>query len=399
MLDKGTAIGRQPDKHEKNLLKKFGDPGGVLQFAVFHTLGCDPGAWVTALSFCFWLRPGCCRLFVPALGLHCGEWEAIDKGVLKLRLRRKSDVLDRAGETERRGEQRHFRALQGGIAGGVNPAWRRFEQPDADRAVDADIIAESSGQVHNLDHVGFRSPAPEQQAHSGGDCALRQLQLADIVLGECHGFDEGKFPRLVRKLSAEQDRAQVEPRRYGIHQPAAADTAWRSIADHVAFECGIAEKHVGDGSAGCAYAHSDRGGFEGGSGGGRGAEDAVAVAQNDLSVGAEIDEGAQAITARQVDRNDPRENIGSCETAQTGQKSNPAGGRQGPAELFWPKTLLAGVFRHERSMRKRFDVQAGKQVVHHRVSHQHDLFDFLGTRTGKFSDHAADPPRIRGVSP
>ena len=50
-----------------------------------------------------------------------------------------------------------------------------------------------------------------------------------------------------------------------------------------------AERNVGDGSGGGTHPHADGGGFKGGARGGGGADNAMAIANGDFAVGAQIE--------------------------------------------------------------------------------------------------------------
>ena len=192
------------------------------------------------------------------------------------------------------------------------------------------------------------------------------------------------------KTAAGQDDTHIQACRHRIHHAAAADAARRRAADHLAFEDAVAEEHVRDGSGRGPHAHADGGGLEGRPGGGGSAEYPVPVAQGDLAVGAEIDQGSEPLAVAQAHGNDPCENIGADEAAQAGEESYAARGRQGPIELFGSEMLLAVIFGRKWGVRQRLDIQAGEQVVHYRIADQDHLAHFRGALAGQCRSHFPD---------
>jgi hypothetical protein len=50
-------------------------------------------------------------------------------------------------------EQQHFCAAERGVAGGVDDRVRRFEEADAESAVDLHVVAEGAGQMDDVERV------------------------------------------------------------------------------------------------------------------------------------------------------------------------------------------------------------------------------------------------------
>ena len=96
----------------------------------------------------------------------------------------------------------------------------------------------------------------------------------------------------------------------------------------------------------------------------------MTIADGDFAVGAQVDQRKQILGAGDADGKNPSQNVRSHKTAQATLKANAAVRGQRPAQILRLKmlrTLMGGLERH---MRKRLDIEPGKQMVHHRVADQ-----------------------------
>ena len=234
------------------------------------------------------------------------------------------------------------------------------------------------------------APAPEEEAHAGGDGGFCQLEFTDVRLCDHDRPGEGKFLRTVCQPAVGKDCSKVEAGRNRVHQAAAADPARRRIPDHVAFEPAVLENNMGNRAAGGSHTHADRGAFERGTGSGGSTEYPVPVCQNDLAVCAEVDQCAQGLTGRNAGRKNPGEDVAPHKSADTGQKPNPARRRQGPVELGGCENLLVHPVGDKRSVGERQDIEPRKQVVHDGIAREHDFSQFGAALAGQVDRHCAD---------
>ena len=138
-------------------------------------------------------------------------------------------------------------------------------------------------------------------------------------------------------------------------------------------ERAINECDVGDGACDGAHAHANRSGLERGPGGGGGADDAVAIADGDLAVGAEVDERGEIVAKRDARSDNAGENVGADKAADAAREADDAIGGQVPAEIAWGEALLAEMRRLEGHVRERLDVEPAKQVVHDGVADEQNF--------------------------
>ena len=102
----------------------------------------------------------------PVHSPNVGKEHAIREFDLKDRVGGEADVLDGGQGGFLGGEKQHFCAAQGGVSGGVNDNGGRFDEADADGALDLYIIAERAGEMNTLEVACAGAQALEQQLES-----------------------------------------------------------------------------------------------------------------------------------------------------------------------------------------------------------------------------------------
>ena len=105
---------------------------------------------------------------------------------------------------------------------------RRFEQADAEGALDLHVVAEGAGEMNGAERAHLRAEALEEQPETRGDGALGQLQLANVGLVEDDGRGDGKNLCTVGDAAVGEDGSAAQARGDGVDQAAAADAARRS---------------------------------------------------------------------------------------------------------------------------------------------------------------------------
>ena len=173
----------------------------------------------------------------------------------------------------------------------------------------------------------------EEDAPAGGDGGLGELELADVALGEVDAgrwvavggpvqhedaflADHGEAIRQGRRRAGEPFRVRGGFRRVlgepaggvdeaglgeggdRVDQAGAAQARGGGVADDGELEFAVAgDLDRLDGAVGGAHAAADGGALEGGAGRSGGGEQPVAAAEDDLAVGADVDEQADARVA------------------------------------------------------------------------------------------------------
>ncbi len=80
------------------------------------------------------------------------EGHAIGELVLKGGVGGQAHVFD-GWELGFIGEQQHFCAAEGGVAGGANDGVRRFEESDAEGGIDLHVVAEGAGEMDGAESL------------------------------------------------------------------------------------------------------------------------------------------------------------------------------------------------------------------------------------------------------
>lgn len=228
-----------------------------------------------------------------------------------------------------RGEEEGFGAEEGGVAGGGDLVDGEGEEADTDGAHAVDVVPEGTGEVD----MGDGAEVVGEEVEAGGDGTFGELEFADIALSE---GDRGlEFPGLAGgEFSIGEDMAELEAGGDGVDEAAAADAAWGLVADDVTGPIWWGGIDLGDGAGGGAHAVGDAGAFEGGAGGGAGADELVAVAGDDFAVGAEVDEGLDGVLLLDAGDVESGEDIATDEAAEAGQEADLGGGGQGPLKVI-----------------------------------------------------------------
>ncbi len=86
------------------------------------------------------------------------------------------------GQTGLIGCQQHFRSPQCGISGRVHNRSRNLNQADPDGALDLHVVAECAGEIDFANRSDVRVKFTQQNPKARRDCALGQLQLANVRL-------------------------------------------------------------------------------------------------------------------------------------------------------------------------------------------------------------------------
>src|SRR5262249_37351983 len=203
---------------------------------------------------------------------------------------------------------------RGGVADVAYPlTGERRNQSDAERALDRHVVAEAAGQHQLRDPLGRDAGDVLEHRDAGGDRALRELDLADVVLGEHDLLPRAGFARPEHDdltfLAAHHDplgepgRERVAPVHLDqpgpVDDPAveqapqesdddgAADAERVGLADRVHVDVVVAPDAI-DGAERAAHAVTDLAALERRPGGCRAGPEAVARAQQYLSVGPDI---------------------------------------------------------------------------------------------------------------
>ena len=122
---------------------------------------------------------------------------------------------------------------------------------------------------------------------------LAKLQLADVALRQYHG--RCQFPRAGAgsESPGRLNAPKFQSRRHGIHQSASAQTLGRNIAQDAAVDRLFFHFHLGNRAGRGAHAHRYPRSLEGRPGRRRGAQQALAIANHDFSVRAQIHQPVQ----------------------------------------------------------------------------------------------------------
>ena len=140
--------------------------------------------------------------------------------------------------------------------------------------------------------------------------------------------------------------------------------------------------------SGCrAHSHADSPRFEGRPRRRGRAQNPPRLPQDDLAVGAEVDEGAQTGALVNPGGENPGQQIGTDEPAEARQKSHLRFQRKVPSELPRVQHLLTVVRRPERHRGQRGDVDPAEQMVHGSVARQQNRPHVVSPR--KPRDHRA----------
>jgi len=158
-----------------------------------------------------------------------------------------------------------------------------------------EIIAESPSEPDLGDIGSGCAPLLKQRSNPGGNGPLCELKLSDIGLGNGDGGCE-EYRVAVGEAAVRLKHAEIEGTGGGVDETAAAEPSGRHGADYPTLELTTDEVHLSDGPCGGAHSVGDAGSFEGRSGGGGRAEEPVTVSENNLAVGAEVDQQCQLAT-------------------------------------------------------------------------------------------------------
>ena len=267
---------------------------------------------------------------------------------------------------------------------------RGFQQSDAHGAFGSNIIAEGSRQIDFFDVVDAGAPAIEQDAQAGSDGAFGQLQLAHIRLPNLDGAADRELLGASGEPAAGADDAAVKSGSHRIHQSAAADAARFDFADHGAFHSVVVQEDPRNCSGSGAHAHLDGARFEGAARRSGSAQDFIAIAQRNFSVGAQIDQGAQVVTRMQTHGDDAGQNVGPDKASDAGEEADdcpdPAAANPG----LRGEPLLTQVGRGEGHMGERFGIEPAEQMMHYRIADQHHFNDFFFPAGGDIMDHGSE---------
>ena len=151
--------------------------------------------------------------------------------------------------------------------------------------------------------------------------------------------------------------------------------------------------HLGDRARGGAHAHGNPRSLESRSGRRRGAQQALAIANHDLSIRAQIHQPVQILAFTEVRGQNAGQNIAAHEPAQAREKTHARLAGELPPQIPGAESLEAELLRLERVPRERLNIQPAEKVVHHGVAHHHYIRDFPFRNLGgkhQLLDQASD---------
>ena len=255
--------------------------------------------------------------------------------------------------------------------------------------------AKPAGQIEAVDpfQCDPKAVGDESQPRRVGTLGLRQL--VDVGLGqkdpalavdrEGGGLVAGEAAPCVHPPGT----AQLAQK---IHQARAAHAGWWTIADHVEVELAavgdvadVADRHPLDGPGERRHTTTHAAAFEGGSGGAGRGEDALAVADEDLRVGADVHHHRHFFALGETGGEETGGGVGTDVARDQRQAVDPgfrverqaefSGGdlEAGCVSLATPELVLGG--RAVGELADRLNVEAKKEVAHRRVAGDHHLDD------------------------
>ena len=241
-----------------------------------------------------------------------------------------------------------------------------------------------------------------QHRDAGGDRALGELQLAEVVLGQ---DDLARGARLagsqhdhlallasredaiaqpggqrVAPLDLDEagpvDHAGVEQPGDEVEQPRAADAERVALADRVHAHVVVHRRAV-DGAERAAHAVADLPALERGPGRRRAGHQAGRRAEQHLAVGADVHGDAQGVALVDVGRQCHRHGVGADEARHDGQQAHPRFRRDLQEQVL--RGQRQRVAHHRRVGRQAHPrrIDAKQDVVHAGVADDHDLVDPL----------------------
>ena len=189
--------------------------------------------------------------------------------------------------------------------------------------------------------------------------------------------------RLVRDVpAAAVDQARLDQLGDRVDQTGAAQALCLDVADHLAGDVVVAHLDHLDGAVGRAHAALDRPALEGRTGGCGGRQDALAVAEHDLAVGADVDEETKPLVPVHPRGQHPGHDVAADVRAECGQQHRAGPRMHGDAEVAGQQLGEDGGRHHERRDAERLGVDAEREGAHRRVAGQGDLVDLQGVDAG-----------------
>ena len=184
-----------------------------------------------------------------------------------------------------------------------------------------DVIAKGAREK-NLDTSFWNwAPSLDKEPNAGGNGSFGELQLAYIPLADCYW--RSKHHRLIPgEAPVGQEPAQIEPRCRRVNQTASADAARAGVAQDVTPDLTVDNVDPGDGARCGAHAHGDAGSFEGRTCGRGGTQEAVTIADNNFSIGPQIDQYCRRIPLVQTGSQYTGQNVTAHKSPEAGQKIN-----------------------------------------------------------------------------
>ena len=264
-----------------------------------------------------------------------------------------------------------------------------------------------------------------QHHDARGDRALRQLNLAHVVLGEHDLLSRAGFAgpehddltllaphhdplaelrrQRIACIDLDQarpvDDAAVEQARQQIDDPGAADAERIRLADGVDVDV-VVDRDPIDGAERAAHAVTDLGALERRAGRRRAGPEPLARAQQHLAVGPDVDGDADLGAVVDARRERDADGIGADEAGDERQQAHARLRRHLQEELARGQGHRVA---HHRRVGREADVRgidAEQDVMHARVADDDDLVDPLGQHAGVAADlldvlvQEADDPRV-----
>src|SRR5450631_181765 len=204
------------------------------------------------------------------------------------------------------------------------------------------MASETASEIKDIDVFEVDSVAREDGMQACDVSTLGMGKLVDVALQQedflVIVFVERDALDVIFKAAHVVHAAGAEQFAQGIDEPGAADSFWRHIADHAKADGAIvSNRHFFDGAIQSGHTTGNGSAFEGWAGGAGCRENAMLVAEDQLSVGADIHYRDEPVFMRQVDG----QHAGGCIRSYVATDDRSAvDARLG---MNWQKALKAGL--------------------------------------------------------
>ncbi len=158
-----------------------------------------------------------------------------------------------------------------------------------------------------------------------------------------------------------------------VHQTRSAQADRRLATDDLKVQALVVDGHDLDGPGGCAHAAGDGRCLERRAGGSGRTDESLAVGEDDLAVGADVDEQAQPLVAVHSGRQRTRDDVTTHVGAQRGEDRCARPGMNRYAEVRCSQTFEVGAGQDERGHSERLGIDPEEQLHHGRVARERQL--------------------------